>query len=287
LSNSEWRTTDDGLLVPSRLAEIEKEQIEAKKRDGLYKAEQLKLERKLVQLNIWLVVVGFCGIGLAFWQTTIAQDSAVAAKTAADAARDGLVETRKATAAAETAARAAENQLPIQIRQLDIARDQMAASNQTATAQLDSQRNALRLERRAWVGADQALKPFVQAGRPVAVSVQIVNTGQSPGLRVESNNRLVPVELGQAFKPEFPDLPTRPSSPALLPGMRTTATVVSNWTVTDARLSAIKDGKLTVYLYGRITYRDIFNQPREGGYCMTITRDLSGLQFCDDHNYAR
>jgi hypothetical protein len=283
----DWQTTDAGLVIPRRLDEIEKEQVEAKNRDEHYKAEQLKLDQKLVRLNFWLVVVGFLGIGLAFWQTTIARDSADAAKTAADAAKEGLTETRKATAAAETAARAAENQLPIQIRQLDLARENLVSSNRAAADQLGSQREALRLERRAWVGADQALKPVIQAGQPVSVAVQFVNVGQSPGLRIESINRLDPVQVGEVFTPTFPDLGRRPSSPTLLPGMRTTANVVSSWTVTDARLSAIKNGQLTVYLYGRIRYRDIFDQPRESGYCMFVTRDLNGFQFCDDHNYAR
>lgn len=73
----------------------------------------------------------------------------------------------------------------------------------------------------------------------------------------------------------------------MLPGMRTTATVTSTWIVTEPRLAAIKAGDLVVYLYGRASYRDIFNTARESGYCMTLTRDLSGFQFCDDYNYVR
>ena len=54
------------------------------------------------------------------------------------------------------------------------------AANKTASDQLAIQSEAMRLERRAWVAPAQPGRPLIEIGKPVAASIEFMNTGQTP-----------------------------------------------------------------------------------------------------------
>jgi hypothetical protein len=172
-----------------RFDAVEHEQAEAKKREEHYRKQQLVFDGKLVRYTFWLFIVGMLGTGISVWQSQIAQQAANAAGTAATAA--------------EAAARAAENQLPLQLGQMDIARDQMRAANEAAVGALSAQRDAMRLERHAWLGV-QASEALIAERQPGRITVRIRNSGQTPALKVESHFWPVVRAKGQPIEYRVP-----------------------------------------------------------------------------------
>ena len=187
------------------------------------RAAEQRQDRRQRRLQLWfngaLMVATVVSVGIVLYQNRILMLTLSEMVVQTSEIKKSAAASVDAAEAATTAARATENQLVIQLGQVDIAHDQLSAANKAASEQLTAQRDAMRLERRAWIGATQALGgPTVQIGRRIRATIQLINTGQTPALRVQSSNAMRPVERGQVFKPIFPPAAALPTSLAMLPG---------------------------------------------------------------------
>jgi hypothetical protein len=143
--------------VGARLDEIEREQVESKRRDAKYKDDQLATNRNMARFTLALVL---CSIGtgaVAIWQATIAQQSANAAKSSAEASKATLDEVRNGSFDTHELAVQAKNQAE---RTKDIA--DRALAQATATKKLAEQAaqsnkiavDSMRQAQRPWIGPD-------------------------------------------------------------------------------------------------------------------------------------
>ena len=109
--DKEIRYENGGIVinVGARLDEIEREQVESKRRDAKYKDDQLATNRNMARFTLALVL---CSIGtgaVAIWQAQIAQQSANAAKSSAEVSKATLDEIRKGSFDTHELAVEAEN----------------------------------------------------------------------------------------------------------------------------------------------------------------------------------
>jgi hypothetical protein len=218
-------------------------------------------------------------MGISIWQSIIARRSAEAAETAGRAA--------------EVAARAAENQLPLQLGQLDIAREQMTSASKFGTAQLESQREAIRLDQRAWLGlsgyALQARTPNArepaewqlrepQMGDEFRFRFELTNNGRTPALNVATVVSSMQILLQGYPPPREPDwanakFPETPKT-TVFPNDSGRYHFAGNFRIDEKFPYTIyRSGKGTMFIWAR-TY-----------YCDT-SRRLHWHQVCVSHIFG-
>ncbi len=214
----------------------------------------------------------------------------------------------KSAGAAESAAKTAENTFKLnkdnlltEIKKQTKAmqdssiyiRDTMKQSGKALDASID----IARTDQRAWIGTitvspaqlkDTDNKPiYLKEGSPATFGVEIINSGKSPALNVTStiavsirrNNvkfsdpHLTPwgVVSMRVIQPQGHDmLPTRPLTPP----------------PTNSVIESIKSGENILYLFGVITYKDIFQRSHQNTFCFYLYPSLDTFGNCDTYNDA-
>jgi len=129
---------DGGILVHSRLDQIQREQKDYQEEDTQYKKQQLSLNRKTVRLNAILATATLIGGGINVYQAhiatlnaTAARDNAEAAKQQAKAARDTVEQMRNSGTDTHDLAVAAG-------KQAQASQDEIALQTKVATAVYDA-----------------------------------------------------------------------------------------------------------------------------------------------------
>jgi hypothetical protein len=132
----EIRYESGGIVIDTRarLDEIEREQVQSKRRDAKYKDDQLATNRKMASFTLALVLCSVATGGVSIWQALIAQQNANAAKNSAEAANGTLQEVKKGASDTHELAAQAKNQAD---RTKDIA--DRALAQATATTKLAEQ----------------------------------------------------------------------------------------------------------------------------------------------------
>jgi hypothetical protein len=186
------------------------------------------------------------------------------------------------------------------LEQVQVARDSASAAKDTATAtigqlaiasdQLASQREAMRLERRAWVTVSgvEFLNKW-EPGESLTVRLMIHNSGQSPALNLRVRNRL-------GYTPQLP-AGTRVPSPSpdqivdsdgsvmvIGPSQIWSNVKPSKSTITKANIQSVIDSKMRFYVFGEIVYDDIFGADHLTEYCFWSSIKDSGP--CEKWNTA-
>jgi len=103
---------------------------------------------------------------------------------------------------------------------------------------------------------------------PLEASIRIRNAGQTPAYRITTS---IDLRLGEDFTPQPVDL----SPDVLGPGSETNLLFVASRLLTPEEESKIKEGNLTIYVFGEIRYRDIFRIEHVTKY-RRMTRTRSG-----------
>lgn len=286
---SSIRYQGDAILLNDRLAEVEREQAESKKRDNEYKNQQLELNRRTANLTLWLVVcTAFLG-GVGLYQAYVSGLSADAAQSAANAAaansRTGkltLKEIQKSSADTHALAVAAGSQATAAQTQASAAK----SASDTASASLGNSQKSFRLEERPYLWA----QPRGAARQPddtygvlrtedngetyhVAIAVDIRNSGRSPAVDVVTTKmdyRIGPtkeaVQKARSFVPTYglggegyqviPNAGITPEGDIL--------------TISKEEGAHIQNGSWTVFVVGAVQYTDMFSpkiKPYETTYC--------------------
>jgi hypothetical protein len=192
----------------------------------------------------------------------------------------------KSADAAEAAAKATEDQLPVQIRQLDLTRESMKAANDAVSDQLAAQREAMRLERRAWIGPVRMGLTEVAADKPLRVEVHLLNTGETPAREVQVQGALRIAAEGQL--PTFTyDPPSRPPSRLVVqPQMTVIMPFNSRGNIQSGAFPLLNSGAQVIFMYGLVQYRDVFDRPHATRFCAFFNPDLKTIRWCNTYNDA-
>ena len=148
----------------------------------------------------------------------------------------------------------------------------------------------MKLDRRAWVAVN-AVKGMPEAGKPFIVTVVITNTGKTFAKNIDvvatestvRNGELPDFANGirEAAKMRDPKLI---SHFLLAPGAFTEQTLESRETksLSDNYITNLKNGNPRFFVYGQVTYTDIFNHPHWLTFCTYLNFNPSqpeGLQW--------
>lgn len=168
---------------------------------------------------------------------------------------------------------------------------------------LDASIEISRSDQRAWVGmteilpqwVDSSNKPmFLKEGSYYQVGVTIVNSGKTPALNVKPKIRLLPFSSEDKFYPDFGDL--KEQSDGVIEGQ--TVGVIqpqgalklisapSYKKVRSSDLESLKNGSLVLFLYGEIQYEDIFGVAHQTTFCSTLASTLDRFNVCSSYNDA-
>lgn len=137
---------------------------------------------------------------------------------------------------------------------------------------------------RAWVGA---IPPVgVETAEPgLTVTVGLKNFGQSPALHVAHNLHLRTQPCDQPFIPDAPPAKEPGSRGVLQPGQALAAVIVADPRFIE-QMPDIKLGSTSLYVFGEVTYGDIFGEHRETRFAYVLRPDLSAWEVLDAYNSA-
>jgi hypothetical protein len=155
----------------------------------------------------------------------------------------------------------------------------------TRTAISDARENFAQDER-ARVGAVEYHLTF-PVGQPSTIAIIVSNSGKTPAFNVHSEYGVEIVPQGQ--KPRFdyasPKLPGNVESfSTMQAGMVLTLRTHSMVPVTDAVIASLTEGRTVEYIYGDITYSDIFKHEHHAQFCAMVKLDLTHTADCKEHN---
>ena len=145
-------------------------------------------------------------------------------------------------------------------------------------AALDASIESSRLDRRAWIGVEDISLLNQMGGHLPYLTVQIKsrNAGLSPALNVA--NQLA-VAIASSFESALPTMGALPpghiGTPAL-PGQTRTQIEIGPSPSPDDFLDML-NGRKTLFIYGRITYQDIFGRSHETKFCGFYNIKKDGL----------
>ena len=138
------------------------------------------------------------------------------------------------------------------------------------------------LQNRAWVGVlgMDTIGDFSVAGQPFSLQVSFQNTGHVAALDVETNNHTLD------RYPTSGEVVARAQEPhahgVISPQTIVRALAGQNIVLKEGDLAKIKAGTLTLYIFGRVDYTDIFGTHRTT-YCGEF-HGFSTLGVCPGFN---
>jgi hypothetical protein len=149
--------------------------------------------------------------------------------------------------------------------------------------------SALRLDQRAWVGVTNIANISIEDGKSPAFSVIVSNSGRTPALHTRVHIGIEPTDTSNLafFVPVDPVPPTRESVVAIQPNQATVISAPPDAPpIPTSYIQALKAGTGTAFVYGVITYEDIFGTPHRTTFCALIVPDLHNWQWYSDYNEA-
>jgi hypothetical protein len=193
-------------------------------------------------------------------------------------ARHQAIETGKAANAAKESA--------------DVAKAAVKVAEETLKNNIEIARQ----DQRAWVGLVSIEPPtlkdesnrhvYVKNGLPAEFGVTVTNSGRSPALKFKAfiNCYLQPTDKG--LSPEYNVPPVR-SVAVIQPQMPVKLILNPTPTIFDTTIiNAIKDRTLSLYVFGQMTYEDIFKEGHHTTFCMVLTSSLETFIPCKTYNEA-
>jgi hypothetical protein len=151
------------------------------------------------------------------------------------------------------------------------------------------------IDQRAWIGLDHIdiVDAPIQAGKNLRINVTFKNTGKTPSFALTTIPISEGVEAGQkphfdysGVKPIFYGL-VQPNAPVLssyIP-FRNLATMAPI-PITQSGIDQLRTGKTTLYIHGRIDYRDAFRTAHWTEFCYYLLPTLVEFESCPTHNNA-
>lgn len=161
---------------------------------------------------------------------------------------------------------------------------------QVANASVESihvAQQAMHLEQRAWVFVTETRASELQIGHPLSITIGFKNTGRTPARNVQVAACLEPLPKGQAPDPNLDKTQSR----GVIPPNGTISVTISTGRghaegVTEQGLKAIASGELVIWIYGTITYDDIFSTRQATMFCYMLHPDGKTFIAAEVYNDA-
>lgn len=146
---------------------------------------------------------------------------------------------------------------------------------------------AMHLEQRAWVFVTETRASELQVGQPLSITIGFKNTGRTPARNVQIAAHLEPLPKGQVPDPQLDKTQSR----GVIPPNGTIFVVISTGRkhaegVTEQGLKAITSGELVIWVYGTITYDDIFETRQATMFCYMLHPDGKTFVAAEVYNDA-
>jgi hypothetical protein len=227
----------------------------------------------LIIVGCFSALMASLSVAVSYWQYKLAEQSDIST----------TIQVNRLIAAMNTAN---SNQLLAIEKALESSKASITATTTTAADDLNFQREAMRLERRAWVGALGIPTPTVQAGTPIRFQVQIRNSGSTPAKIQSARMQTRTFGINQPFVARYDELKTPPSRLVLQPDMTVGFTRVGPIPLTPELITAITTAPTQrIYVFGEIEYTDIFERRHRTIFCQWLDTDRT-FKWCDTYNEA-
>jgi hypothetical protein len=129
-----------------------------------------------------------------------------------------------------------------------------------------------------------------ETGSKFELNLQLINAGQTPGYKVgyRAYTEVFPFPLPQDFAFSLPEVPANSES-TLGHGQHTILTGLMHRLCSAEEITEIKSGSKRLYIYGTVTYEDVYNISRYTNFCFSIfwlSNSTSMAQYTKRHNDA-
>ena len=154
------------------------------------------------------------------------------------------------------------------------------------TTSLKATVDQFHLEQRAWVGPLSASDFNFTPGQPISYRIVFQNSGKTPALH--ERHQIMCRSFPKAGPVDFtyPKPTGIISTTTIQPGMTFENMTFSEVILSQRQVDAIRSGAAVPYLYGKITYDDVFSIKHHTTFCFVISPDLQRSEFCDKYNEA-
>jgi hypothetical protein len=179
----------------------------------------------------------------------------------------------------------------IQTDAAKLSADAAQAATNIAKKTFDQNIDTFRLDQRAWVGIKSSKMIGLVINRPVRAELYLTNSGKTVArnvsTRITIRSDFKPFNL-KTFRAERPPPKGIASRFVIFPDSEFALPLYHSSLLTQERLMLIKTGIITVYLFGEITYNDIFDKTklRVTEYCSVYDPGTNDFAFCPEGNNA-
>jgi hypothetical protein len=126
---------------------------------------------------------------------------------------------------------------------------------------------------------------YLKEGSPIILGTIITNSGKSPALKVRTLINARDLPSGVKFSPDYGKYPN-PAITVIQPNMQLSLSTNPMPSLTASDIDIFRSGKRIVYLFGKITYEDVFERPHSTTFCMSLAPSLDTFVSCETYNEA-
>lgn len=146
------------------------------------------------------------------------------------------------------------------------------------------------LDQRAWVGPTSFIHPvgesvYFREGSQPSFGVVITNNGRTPARNLHVMIQRQTFPKGTPFDAKYSDEGGPESTAVLFPNQTFNLTTKpESRPLTARQVEMITTGEFTLYVFGMVTYEDVFGIKHRTTFCGYLTPDLTAFQTCSTYN---
>ncbi len=231
--------------------------------------EEKKYRGAIVFLTAGLLASTVAYSIAAYWQLTILEDQAQAMRETLKETKGIAEQTKVAADAATVSAKAAQ--------------DSADAAKESNRITLQTTRN----DQRAWVGVSRFLGKEIKPGVEMRFGVRISNFGRTPARSVRTQTSWSALPRSTPFTPVYPPRKRSQQASASVVMPTFEGEVLAPPVIfTESQVKALESQLSYFYVYGRITYDDVFGHPHFTTWCFYVAHDSPTMTACETYNDA-
>jgi voltage-gated potassium channel Kch len=151
------------------------------------------------------------------------------------------------------------------------------------------------MDQRAWVGPVEMVEPQIREGHTLVFEIIVTNSGKTLARKVSTNVMTKSFPVGARFIPEYPvgkgRQPHEGGAIVVFPGMKVSLTTPPIETLTKEAIEALRTNRIVLYIFGKITYEDVFGKSHLTTFCYFLRPEigrpqLATISACKTYNEA-
>jgi len=161
---------------------------------------------------------------------------------------------------------------------------------QLSEGNIKATQDQFRRDQRAWIGIANPIIDrgvLLKEGEYSRFEIIVTNSGKTPAKNIESwiTDKELPVGKKLVFKKPISIIGIQ-SKTVLLPNAKIRFAINTDRRITKEDIERIKSGKSFLYVYGKITYQDVFGKEHYTTFCEVLEPDLIDMADCGQYNDA-